>query len=180
MCKVGNVLELPFEDDSVDVTISGLVLNFMPDICKALAEKKRVTAKGGTVTIYVWDYAGKMEFLQHFWQAAEELRNEASALNEAKRFSVYNSEALMKFFTESGFDQVMAAPIEIDTHFTDFDDYWKPFLGGQGPTPTFLMSLSEKEKEDFKNSVYERLPIQGNGSIPLSARALAVKAKVVE
>jgi hypothetical protein len=120
-----------------------------------------------------------MDFLQHFWEAAGELSNEASELNEAKRFSDYNSEALMEFFTEAGFDEIITAPIEIDTYFADFDDYWMPFLGGQGPAPTYLMSLSESERKRLKNYIYERLPIQPNGSIPLSARALAVKGKVV-
>ena len=127
ICRVGNAVDLPVEDCSVDLTVSGLVLNFISDVDDALAEMKRVTATGGTVAIYVWNYAGRMDFLQKFWEAAAELRNEASALNEAKRFSDYNSEALMKIFSEAGFDQVITAPIEIDTHFADFDDYWKPF-----------------------------------------------------
>ena len=120
-----------------------------------------------------------MDFLQTFWETAEELRKEASALNEANRFSEFSVDALKKFFIEAGFDEVITAPIEIDTTFTDFDDYWMPFLGGQGPAPTYLMSLSETDREQLKNSIYERLPIQPEGSIPLSARALAVKGKVV-
>jgi ubiquinone/menaquinone biosynthesis C-methylase UbiE len=180
ICKIGNAVDLPIEDCSVELTVSGLVLNFVPVVCKALAEMKRVTADGGTVAIYVWDYAGTMDFLQRFWEAAAELREEVSALSEAKRFSDCNSEALMIMFREAGFDQVAAAPIEINTHFADFDDYWKPFLGGQGPAPTYLMSLSEAEREHLRNLIHERLPIQRNGSIPLSARAWAVKGIVAE
>lgn len=86
----------------------------------------------------------------------------------------------MNNFTEAGFDQVIKEPIEIDTLFTDFDDYWKPFLGGQGPAPSYLMSLSETERQHLRNVIYERLPIQSDGSIPLSARALAVKGKVTD
>jgi hypothetical protein len=140
----------------------------------------RVTVKGGTVALYVWDYAGKMDFLQNFWEVAEELSDKVSAVNEAKRFSEFSSEALIEYFAEAGIDEIITAPIEIDTYFADFDDYWMPFLGGQGPAPTYLMSLSETERERLKNSIYERLPIQPNGAIPLSARALAVKGKVVD
>jgi ubiquinone/menaquinone biosynthesis C-methylase UbiE len=178
VCKVGNALDLPIEDNSVELTVSGLVLNFIPHVGNALAEMKRVTMDGGTVAIYIWDYAGKMDFLQKFWEAAAELRNEASALNEAKRFSDWNSEALGKTFSDAGFVQVITIPIEINTHFADFDDYWEPFLGGQGPAPTYLMSLSEIERARLRNLIYERLPVQGDGSIPLSARALAVKGTV--
>ncbi|MGB5872259.1 MAG: methyltransferase domain-containing protein [Bacteroidota bacterium] len=178
ICKLGNAIDLPIEDCSVDLTVSGLVLNFIPDVGSTLAEMKRVTADGGMVVIYVWDYAGKMDFLQKFWEAAAELRSEASALSEANRFSDCGSEALVESFTEAGFDQVMTAPVEIDTHFADFDDYWEPFFGGQGPAPTYLMSLSKTERERLRDLVYERLPIQRSGSIPLSARALAVKGIV--
>ena len=178
ICKVGNALDLPLEDCSVELTVSGLVLNFIPNIGKFLAEMKRVTTGGGTVAIYIWDYAKKMDFLQHFWEAASELNNEATELNEAKRFSNYTPRALREFFTEAGFDQVKTARIEIDTYFADFDDYWNPFLGGQGPAPTYLMSLKEGEREHLRNCIYKRLPIQSNGSIPLSARVLAVKGKI--
>lgn len=178
VCKVGNALDLPIEDNSVDMTVSGLVLNFIPHVGNALAEMKRVTVDGGTVAIYVWDYAGKMDFLQKFWEAAEELRNEASALNEAKRFSDWKPEILSKTFSDAGFVQVITTPIEIATHFTDFDDYWEPFLGGQGPAPTYLLSLSETERARLRNLIYDRLPVQRDGSIPLSARALAVKGTV--
>lgn len=63
---VGNALALPLENSSVDITVSGLVLNFISAPQKALAEMRRVTAPDGTVAMYVWDYAGKMDFLSHF------------------------------------------------------------------------------------------------------------------
>ena len=179
ICKVGNALDLPIEDSSVDLTVSGLVLNFIPDVLKSLKEMMRVTVRGGTIATYIWDYAGKMDFLQNFWEAAEELRNEAAALNEAKRFSNFSSESLKDFFIEAGFGEVITTLIEINTHFSDFDDYWMPFLGGQGPAPTYLISLSETDREHLKKNIYKRLPIQPNGSILLSARALAIKGKVV-
>jgi len=179
ICKIGNALDLPLEDSSIDLTVSGLVLNFIPNVEKSLAEMMRVTVTGGGVALYVWDYAGKMDFLQNFWEAVEELRKETSALNEAKRFSGFSSDALLEFFRAAGFDEVITTSIEINTYFKDFDDYWMPFLGGQGPAPSYLVSLNETDRERLKNLIYERLPIQPNGSIPLSARALAVKGKVV-
>jgi SAM-dependent methyltransferase len=179
LCRVGNAVNLPVADRCVDLTVSGLVLNFIPDAGKALAEMKRVTADSGTVAIYVWDYAGKMDFLQIFWNAATELRREASALDEARRFSKFSSEALAEAFTEAGFHQVTTAPIDIDTHFADFDDYWEPFVGGQGPAPGYVTSLSGTEREALRRLIHKRLPVQNDGSIPLSARALGVKGRVV-
>jgi hypothetical protein len=131
------------------------------------------------VAIYVWDYVGKMDFLQIFWNAATELRNEASALDEARRFSGFSSEALAESFTKAGFEQVKTASIDIDTHFADFDDYWEPFLGGQGPAPGYVTSLSGTEREALRRLIQKRLSLQNDGSIQLRARALGVKGRMV-
>jgi hypothetical protein len=79
------------------LTVSGLVLKFLPDIGQFLAEIKRATTNGGTVVIYIWDYAGKMDFLKHFWGVVSEFKNDADKLDEAKRFSSYTSEAFFIF-----------------------------------------------------------------------------------
>ncbi|MFQ5585051.1 MAG: class I SAM-dependent methyltransferase, partial [Calditrichia bacterium] len=72
-CRTGNALALPLKDSSMNFTVSGLVLNFIPEPQKALIEMKRVTTHGGIVAVYIWDYPGKMDFLNHFWDAAIEL-----------------------------------------------------------------------------------------------------------
>lgn len=179
-CKVGNALSLPLEDSSVNTTVSGLVLNFIPEPEKVLAEMKRVTAAGGTVAAYVWDYAGKMEFLNHFWDIAVELNPKASNLHEGQRFPEANADGLKEIFKHSGLVEVETAPLDINTDFSDFDDYWKPFLGGQGPAPTYVLSLDKPERDKLRDALLERLPIQADGSIPMLARAWAAKSIVAE
>lgn len=177
-CRVGNALALPLGDNAVNVTISGLVLNFIPEPEQALAEMKRVTTPGGVVAIYIWDYAGTMDFLNHFWDAATELDPEALAMHEGKRFPDANGATLQGLFARTGFTNVAFTSIEIATHFADFDDYWQPFLGGQGPAPTYLLALDEAGRDKLRDAVTARLPIQANGSIPMVARAWAVKGQV--
>jgi hypothetical protein len=65
--------------------------------------------------------------------------------------------------------------IDIQTRFKDFDDYWSPFLGGQGPAPTYAMSLSEERRAALREKIHSGLPIAADGSIPLVARAWAVR-----
>ena len=177
-CRVGNALALPLADSSVDITVSGLVMNFIPEPDKALDEMKRVTATGGSVALYVWDYAGKMDFLTYFWDAAAEQNPKASGLHEANRFPDTNADALRDLFAHAGFVKTMITPIEIKTLFIDFDDYWKPFLGGQGPAPTYVASLDEAEMCNLRDALRDRLPIQPDGSVPMSARAWAAKSQV--
>lgn len=178
VCKTGNASALPLGNSSVDITVSGLVLNFIPEPEKALAEMKRVTASGGRVAVYVWDYAGKMEFLNYFWDTAVKLDPNAADLHEGKRFPDSYEKILRGLFENAGFAESDFTAIEIATRFRDFDDFWNPFLGGQGPAPTYVLSLDESEKNKLRDALYKSLPIQTDGSINLSARAWAAKGHV--
>ena len=62
--------------------------------------------------------------------------------------------------------------------FASFDDYWEPFLGGAGPAPVYVTKLDEKSRSVLRERLRERLPIQADGSIPLAARAWAVRGTV--
>ena len=70
--------------------------------------------------------------------------------------------------------------IDIPTQFTDFDDYWRPFLGGQGPAPAYAMSLDETARARLRDRIRERMPVMANGSISLTARAWATRAMVAK
>jgi ubiquinone/menaquinone biosynthesis C-methylase UbiE len=177
-CRVGNALSLPMDESSVNIAVSGLVLNFISEPEKALSEMRRVTNVGGMVAVYVWDYAGKMDFLRYFWDAAVEINPEALNLHESKRFPNSNADALKRLFESTGFVDIETTSIEIATHFRDFDDYWKPFLGGQGPAPSFLLSLDQDEKDKLRNTLKTRLPAQLDGSISMVARAWAAKGQI--
>jgi ubiquinone/menaquinone biosynthesis C-methylase UbiE len=77
----GSATAIPLGDASVDVVVSGLVLNFVPDPRAALLEMSRVAGKGGAIAGYVWDYAGKMDLMRFFWDAAIELDAGAAKLD---------------------------------------------------------------------------------------------------
>jgi SAM-dependent methyltransferase len=174
----GTATAIPLGDASVDVVVSGLVLNFVTDPRAALLEMARVTGKGGTIAAYVWDYAGKMELMRFFWDAAVELDPGAAKLDEGVRFPLCRPEALEMLFAGAGLAEVEVKPIDIPTRFENFDDYWQPFLGGQGPAPAYAMSLDETARVRLRDRIRGRLPIAANGSISLTARAWAARATV--
>lgn len=174
----GSATSIPHDDASVDVMTSGLVLNFVPDPRAALLEMARVTRKGGTIAAYVWDYARKMELMRYFWDAAVELDPGAAKLDEGVRFPLCRPQALDDLFAAIGLRQVATRPIDIPTTFAGFDDYWQPFLGGQGPAPAYAMSLDETARVRLRERIREHLPIAADGSIALTARAWAVRAGV--
>ena len=174
----GTAAEIPLDDRSVDVVGSGLALNFVPNQRAALAEMSRVTAQGGTIAAYVWDYAGKMELMRYFWDAAAELDPQAASLDEGPRFPVCRPEALERLFTDAGLAGVEVTHIDIPTLFKSFDDYWQPFLGGQGPAPAYAMSLNEAGRSRLRDRLRELLPMEADGSISLMARVFAARATV--
>jgi SAM-dependent methyltransferase len=178
LLRPGSAAEIPLDDRSVDVTVSGLVLNFVPDGRAALSEMARVTAPGGTIAAYVWDYSEKMELMRYFWDAAVELDPEAAKLDEGVRFPVCRPEALTELFASAGLRDVQATAIDVATTFADFEDYWRPFLGGQGPAPAYVMALDDTARARLAERIRGRLPIQTEGSISLIARAWAVRAAV--
>jgi hypothetical protein len=138
---------------------------------------RRVTVPGGTVAAYVWDYAEGMQLIRRFWDAAQALDERAGALDEAVRFPLCRRDALAALFAAAGLQHVQTAALEIATRFEDFDDYWLPFLGGQGPAPAYVMSLDDAGRSRLRERLRATLPVQAGGEIALRARAWAVKAQ---
>ena len=172
---VGDAQALPVESDAYDAAVSGLVLNFVPQQDKMIAEMIRAVGQGGVVALYVWDYAGKMQLMRHFWNAAVALDPSAYDLDEGRRSPICNPNALNKLFESAGLSEVEVRPIDISTDFKNFDDYWSPFLSGQAPAPGYAMSLSEERRAQLRERIYNSLPFALDGSIPLVARAWAVR-----
>jgi len=173
--QTGAAQALPLTGGSVDALVSGLVLNFTPDPARSLTEMARVTRPGGTVAAYVWDYAGGMQMLRLFWDAASALDRGAVALDEGRRFPICSREALRTLWQECGLAQIECRDIDVPTVFSSFDDYWLPFLGGQGPAPTYCSTLAEDARAALRDRLRAMLPVAADGRISLTARALAVR-----
>ena len=163
-----------------NVVVSGLVLNFLPDPRAALVEMARVTGRGETIGAYVWDYAGKMQLMRYFWDAAVELDPEAARMDEGVRFPGRRPEALVAQFARAALDEPAVRAIDIPTPFASFEDYWEPFLGGQGPAPAYALSLDEPTRARLRDRLRARLPVRADGSIARTARAWAVRATVAK
>ena len=172
---VGSVDTLPSDSHPYDAVVSGLVLNFLPDAERAVSEMKRVTGRGGVVAAYVWDYAGKMQLLRCFWDAAVALDARAHVLDEGIRFPLGNPEELRGLFTGRGLQRVEVRSIDVPTHFVDFQDYWTPFLSGQGPAPGYVASLNPDQRIQLREKVRSMVPVIPHGTIDLIARAWAVR-----
>jgi SAM-dependent methyltransferase len=173
--RVGDARQLPVPDESVDAAVSALVLNFVPEPERAAAELRRAVRPRGTVAAYVWDYAEGMQLMRAFWDVVGELASVAGDTDEALRFPLCRPEPLRALFAGTGLADVETRAIDVPTVFADFDDYWSPFLGGQGPAPSYVASLPEDRRHQLAERLRESLPVAADGSIALVARAWAVR-----
>lgn len=173
--KVSMAQSLDLEANSFNAVVSGLVLNFIPEPMSAIQEMMRVTKPGGTIGIFIWDYAGGMQMLRYFWDAAVELDSKARELDEGTRFLICKEGQLESLLRKADLMNVEVLPIEVKTIFTSFDDYWQPFLGNVGPASAYTLSLTQKDREILKDKLRSSLPAEADGSIILTAKAWGVK-----
>ena len=167
---------LPIETGTVDVAASGLALNFMAEPEEAIHEWRRVVRPAGIISAYVWDYADRMEFIRAFWDAAASIDPAAESLDEGRRFPLCSPSRLAGLFERAGLRNVEVWGVEVPTEFRDFDDYWAPFLAGQGPAPTYVSSLGEKARTALRDAIRAGLDDGRGGPIRMVARAWSVRA----
>jgi SAM-dependent methyltransferase len=172
---VGNLPRRPGGYGSVT---SLLALNFFPDSEAAVHEMSSAAARHGTVSACVWDYGERMEYLRYFWDAATAVESTARALDEGKRFPICHPDSLTTLFRSGRLVDVRCEAIEIPTTFSSFLDYWQPFLGGTGPAPSYVASLDADRRAILSRKLAETLPRGADGTIPLTARAWAVRGTV--
>jgi SAM-dependent methyltransferase len=176
--EVGDATRLPWHSAAWDVTVSGLVVNFVRDHDSMVREMARVTRPGGLVATYVWDYGGGMEMMRHFWDAAVTVSPDDAKLDQAERFPLCQPGPLQALFERMALKAVTVRAIQIPTVFENFDDYWTPFLGRTGAAPTYLASVDGDVRERIRLCLESRLAPTPGGPIELTARAWAVRGVV--
>jgi SAM-dependent methyltransferase len=176
--SVGSAENLDMPGNSIDYAVSGLVLNFVPSAQAALAEMARVVLPGGTVALYVWDYAGHMQIMRYFFDTAIKSDPRSAEFDDGIRAPICRPLALKEAFAAIGLTNISVNALDITTPFDDFDDYWSPFLGGVGSAPKYCVSLEESIRNEIKVAIKEKLPTGPDGEILLAARAWAIRGTV--
>jgi SAM-dependent methyltransferase len=172
--EVGDAQALRFADASFDQAMSLLVLNFIPDHGKAVAEMRRVTRKGGVVSACVWDYGDGMESLRIFWDEAVALEPAAAPKHE-RNMKLSRRGELGELWRKAGLTDVREESAVVEQAFTSFGDYWGPFLKGTGPGGAYVASLADDRRQQLELRLRSRL---ADGPFTLKARAWCVKGTV--
>jgi SAM-dependent methyltransferase len=170
----GDAMALPFPDDTFDVAVMPLVIFFVPDPARGIAEMARVVSPGGIVSAYAWDMIGG-----GFPYAAlqSELRGMGVAVPSAPSPGASRIDAMLELWTAAELDAVETREITVQRTFADFDDYWATILGGSSVGPK-LAVMAPEDLAGLKERMRGQLPADADGRITCSARANAVKGRV--
>jgi SAM-dependent methyltransferase len=170
----GSAMELPFADGSFDAAVMALVIFFVPDPGKGVAEMARVVRPGGIVSAYAWDMAGGGYPNETM---LSELRSIGRTPPLPPSSGASSLEALRALWRGAGLDAVETREIAVERVFVDFEDYWASGSMGSN-VPSSIANLSPGEVEELKARLRARLPPDAAGRIICHARANAVKGYV--
>jgi SAM-dependent methyltransferase len=176
--EVGDAQMLRFGEGTFDHAMSLLVINFIPDHEKAVAEMRRVTRSRGIVSACAWDYGEGMESLRIFWDEAVAV-DPAAAPKHERNMKLTREGDLGALWKKAGLRAVREKPLVIDQAFSSFGDYWGPFLKGTGPGGAYVASLSEERRAALEQKLRGRLLGGGEDrAFTLKARAWCAKGEV--
>lgn len=172
--REGDAMALPFPDDAFDVAVMPLVIFFVPDPAKGVAEMARVVLAGGVVAAYAWDMAGGGF---PYATLAREIRGLGVAVPDPPSPNASRLEAMQDLWTDAGLDAVEMRAISVQRSFEDFDDYWATIFLGPSVGPR-LRAMAPEVLVHLKAVMHAHLPADTNGRITYAARAHAVKGRV--
>ena len=172
--RQGDAMALPFGDRMFDAATMALVIFFVPDPAKGVAEMKRVVRPGGTIAAYAWDLPGggfPMETMH------SEMKALGVKVPQPPSADISRIEALGKLWKDAGLTGVETREIKVERTFADFDDLWTTFRLSPSATAA-TKTMSPADLETLRSRVKARLPADSSGRITPSARANAVKGRV--
>ena len=168
---------LPFADGTFDRALAQLVVNFMTDAVAGVREMRRVTRRGGILAAAVWDYAGQMRLLRHFWDSVVALDPSAADLHEGHSMRYATPDELRALWIGAGLKQVTVSAVTVTAGYEGFEDLWDPLESGIAPSGAYVASLTSDQRAALKADFQERL---GAGAEPfrLGARAWLATGRV--
>jgi len=172
--RVGDAQALPFENDSFDAALMALVISFVPDPARAVAEMARVARPGGCVATYMWDIPnGGLPFAP-LYRAGKSLGLTTPA---AANPLVSRREALEQFWQQAGLADIETQVCRTNVAYADFDDFWVSNTI-TGPAGQWVRAMAPETREQLQARCREQLPIAADGSIRYEVFANAIKGRV--
>jgi SAM-dependent methyltransferase len=170
--RSGAAEQLPFADDTFDVALAQLVVHFMADPVRGLAEMARVTRPGGLVAVCVWDHAGDGGPLSLFWRAVRDIDPGAG---DESGLAGSREGHLAELCRAAGLPEAESTSLTVRVGFATYADWWEPFTLGVGPAGTYVAGLDTQARSSLARRCAELLP---DPPFQVAASAWAVTARV--
>ncbi len=170
----GDAMALPFPDNSFDAAFMALVIFFVPEPAKGVAEMARVVRSGGTVAAYAWDILGGGFPLEPVFS---ELRALGQKVLGPPRPEASGMQALRELWNGAGLQEVETRKITVQRTFANFDEFWATSTATGSIKPT-LAALSAGDLATLKSRVRGKLAADAAGRITYGAFANAAKGRV--
>jgi len=173
--QVGDAQKLPFDDGSFDIAIMALVISFIPDPAKAVAEMVRVVRLGGWLATYMWDIPAGGSPVTTIDTAFESLGWSGPVRPNP---SVSQLAALQELWEKAALEAIETRVIRIPVSYTDFEDYWDSNTVPIGPQGKLIAGMAAEKRKQCRARLREHLPVAKDGSIVYESIANAVKGRV--
>lgn len=170
----GNAMALPLDGHSIEISVAALVVHFMPDPVRGIAEMKRVTRSGGMVAAYSWDLLHGGFPYEPLHQAMRELGLPPS---EPPSPQAGDAAELMRLWTQAGLVQIEARDIPVTRTFKNFEDYWATAI----KAPRIKIALEATSTEtiaSLKQQVRTNLGPDADAAVIATARANAIRGQI--
>jgi SAM-dependent methyltransferase len=171
---LGDAQSLPFADGSFDAAAMALVISYLPDPVKGVAEMARVVRPGGWVATYMWDIPGGGHPVEPVYLAMNSL---GLKFSPPPGSSVSRLDSMRRVWEEAGLQSIQTEVIRIPVVYSDFDDFWESNSAPAGPSGKVVKDLSPNTRAQLRMHLREQLPTGSDGRIVYEAFANAVKGR---
>jgi SAM-dependent methyltransferase len=170
----GDAMALPLEAKSFDAAVMALVIFFVPEPARGVAEMIRVARPGALVCGYAWDFAAG-----GFPLAA--LQEEMAAIGVPPVFppsvGVSRPEKLRALWADGGLQDVEMTGLAVQRRFSDFEDLWATSLLGSTVGPK-VAAMPAEQREQLRQRLHARMRADADGGITCGAFANAIRGRV--
>ncbi|MDP9027851.1 MAG: methyltransferase domain-containing protein [Actinomycetota bacterium] len=153
--RLASAESIPFDDDTFDIALAELVVQFMTDPIAGIAEMARVTKPGGTIAACVWDHGGGTGALSPFWSV---VRTRDPGVGDESDLLGVREGQLVDLFCAAGLRDIRSTALTVHLRFETFDEWWRPFTFGVGPPGAYISGLSDTAQEDLRAACEASLP----------------------
>jgi len=172
---VGDAMNLPYPDGYFDKCLAQLMISFVPDAHRVIAEMHRVTKAGGTIAACLWASGRSNQRSWTFWEAAKAV--DSTVKQQRKKKGGYGTSGrLSSLWAECGLKAVEEVELVVSIDFASFEDYWRPYLNGQGRAVAYLKGLTADSRDKLRARLRRIiLGTRPNGHFSIQAQALSVR-----